>query len=82
MENPRSGDVAALFMAEGRNGSGDHSDVFPLDVCNPQNATLTQFDLQGRNKQVPAGVDYDMKPMRLNPRSVSDQKVPQDAQGK
>jgi len=83
MEHPRSADVAAIFMAEGRSGTGDHSDAFPLDVCNPQNAVLTQFDLQGRTKQVPAGVEYDPKAMRLNPRSVAGQKnIPEDAEGK
>jgi len=83
MENPRSGDVAAIFMAEGRNGSGDHSDSFPHDVLNPQNATsIGGFDLQGRTPNRPAGVDYDMKPIRLNPNSVAGQSTSADAQGK
>jgi hypothetical protein len=83
MDNPKSGDVAALFMAEGRNGTGDHSDSFTIDACNPQlNLSVGPFDLQGRTPNHPAGVDYDMKPMRLNPRSVAGQSPEKDAQGK
>ena len=81
MENPKSGDVAAIFMVEGKaNMTGDHSDAFPIEVCNPQNAMVPGWDLEGCT---PEGVnyDYDMKPMRLNPRSVAGQNPPADAQG-
>lgn len=88
-ENPQSENVAKIFMAEGRVGTGDHSDSFPMDVCSPNTLTgqVLNFDLQGRTPVRPAGVDYDMEPLRLNPNSLvnsDDDKSPNalDSQGR
>lgn len=82
METPRSLETANQFMAQGRNGSSDHSDAYEMDVCNPQNVqNIGPYKLDG-SRSVPADVDYDRCPDRLNPRSVAGQNPEHDAQGK
>lgn len=82
---PNALDTANQFQADGRVGTGDHSDSFPVDVCYPQNVmSFGGWDAQGRTKVRPEGVDYDKMPENQNPRSVSDQdkKLDYDSQGK
>lgn len=85
-ENPQSENVAKIFMAEGRVGTGDHSDSFPMNVCNPNTlvGSVLNFDLEGRTPVHPAGYDYDMQPLRLNPRSVTgqDKNIKEDGEGR
>lgn len=85
METPRSLDVANKFMSEGRGGSVDHTDVYPMDLtCNPQNVeTVGPYKLDG-SKAISPDVNYDPYPKRLNPRSVSNQEecIHQDAEGR
>jgi len=90
MANPASEAIAKIFMVEGRGGTGDHSDSYPAEVCNPNEwikGPCLNFDLQGRVPNRPAGVDYDMEPLRLNPNSLvnsDDDKSPdaEDSQGR
>ena len=80
---PNSQDTANSFMTGGRADQTPAPWSAELSHCqDPQIATVPDFDLEGRTKVVPAGVDYDEMPDRKNPRSVSDQTTPKDAQGK
>lgn len=84
---PRSEETANSFMSMGRGGSSDSSSNAPVDVCYPQNTmNALGFDFTGGSKMQPAEVDYNPKPYRKNPNSVSDQTsadgLMTDAQGK
>ena len=79
---PKSEETAQRFMIEGRGGEPPAPWGADSNVSDPQIASVPNFDTQGHTKTVPAGVDYDRKPERKNPRSMSDQAPSKDAQGK
>jgi hypothetical protein len=79
---PRSDELAASFMST-REGSTDHSDSAPVDVCDVRNLeTVLGHSGCGDTPSVPAGVNYDPKPWLQNPRSIADFPAEYDPEGK